>query len=522
MLTHSPRIKKRKSGQAIIFLLVVMVIGLLVVLWNYDLHNIVATKVRIDTAGDSAALSAARWQGITLNMIGELNLIQAAEICESLVDPESQDDIEIAQQRAEAISLLRSRLSLNGPLMGFVAAQSAAFMNLREKDIANREQDFSKQLMRRANRFISAGEVFDGNVSEAYPGAWFEYGSLLSSIAGNKMVVDSANTQYYHFFNGSHILLDPRFYSAIAAKHWCYFKSGARRNLIDNYTSYEDWPPLPNMANRSSVNSEYFSLKLVRYNLALRGFSAYARNSVSNYYNVSTSIDSGGEQLERYYRKELRDNFGVGSGKLPYVFDINFSWHLYNLGSWFGRWPSSKDFPFEEGVKVRDEYNYRGADAAVDCYINAKNITPGIRVDSDWIYWAAAAKPFGYLQDPDSSTKRVPFYFGVVLPCFRHSRLIHNALSSRSNGLRPAADEHFYNHLELYMKGGVDAIRGIDCWYCKQLIKWEESSFREEGSQWLEDHQEQIDKGEMCVPIRMYNGGGGGGSNGGGSPMGRG
>jgi len=519
----SSRRKERKSGQAILFLLIVMVIGLLVVLWNYDLHNIVSTKVRIDTAGDSAALSAARWQGITLNMIGELNLIQAAHICESFVDPEDLEDIKRVQAEAEEIALLRSRLSLNGPLMGFVAAESAAFLNLRQKDVLNRERKISSALMQRANQFISAGEYFSG-IGEAYPGAWFEYGSLLASIAGNTMMVDSANTQYYHFFNGSHILLDPDFYAAIAAKHWCYFKRGSRRSLIDNYTSFEDWDPLPDSAHRTSINSEYFSLKLVKYNLRLRGFASGTKNSVTNYYGTASSNGtSGGNQLEQYYREELTSTFGVGTPFLPYVFDINFSWHLFNVGQWMGKWPTSETFPFEEGVTVKDEYNYRGADAAVNCYINAENITPGIRIDSDWIYWAAAAKPFGYLQDPDSSgIKRVPFYFGVVLPCFRHARLIHNALSSRSNGLRPGADEHFYKHLRVYMREGIEGIRGFDCWYCEQLIEWEESSFREEGSQWLEDHQDGINKGEICVPIRMYNGGGGGGHNSGGSTMGRG
>jgi len=265
-------------------------------------------------------------------------------------------------------------------------------------------------------------------------------------------------------------------------------------------------------------------LKLVRYNLRLRGFASSSKNSVTNYYkNVSFSENSGGDELERYYKEELTSTFGVGTSFLPYVFDINFSWHLFNVGQWLGKWPTSETFPFEEGVTVKDEYSYRGADAAVNCYINAENITPGIRIDSDWIYWAAAAKPFGYLEDPDSTgIKRVPFYFGVVLPCFRHVRLIHNALSSRTNGLRPGADEHFYKHLQIYMREGIEGIRGFDCWYCKQLIQWEESSFREEGSEWLQEHQSEIDDGTICVPIRMYNGGGGSGHGSGGSTMGRG
>ncbi len=514
----------RRSGQAILFLLVVMVIGLLVVLWNYDLHNIVTTKVRIDNAGDAAALSAARWQGITLNMIGELNLIQAAHVCESLVDPYDPKDVARVQAEVDEIASLRARLALNGPLMGFVAAQSAAFMNLSVQDEGNRQDDFSKWLQERASDFQTSGSLYEGTVHEAYDGAWQEYGNLLASIANNKMVVKSANTEFYRYYGASHILLDPEFYDAVAAWNWCYFKDedGEPRRMIRNYTSFSDWPSLPNLATRSSVNSEYFGVDLRASNLYLRSYVRGIHDSISNYYDHLSFDDiSIAEQAESYIEDELTDNYDVSTAFLPHVFTNRFPWHVYDMGKWLRKWPTSDEFPFEEGMQIRDEYNYGGADAAVDCYIDAVSITPNMQIDSDTIFWKASAKPFGYLEDPDDpNLKRPPFYFGVVFPAFRNVRLIHNELSTRTDGSRPNSAEHFYKHLPLYMEGGLPAIEEFDCFYCRMLEQWEEPDFRKEGSDWLDENQEKIDLEILCPPIFRAPGSGGGG--GGSSPLGRG
>ena len=50
---------KRRAGQTMVFLIVVLVILVFVVLWNFDLHKILYVKGITQNAGDSAALAAA-------------------------------------------------------------------------------------------------------------------------------------------------------------------------------------------------------------------------------------------------------------------------------------------------------------------------------------------------------------------------------------------------------------------------------------------------------------------------------
>ena len=72
--------ERRRRGQVLIFALVAMVILVFVALWNFDLHKIIAVKAVSQNAGDAAALAAARWQGLSLNLIGDLNILQAASL----------------------------------------------------------------------------------------------------------------------------------------------------------------------------------------------------------------------------------------------------------------------------------------------------------------------------------------------------------------------------------------------------------------------------------------------------------
>ena len=73
--------------------------------------------------GDAAALAAARWQGQSLNLIGELNIMQAVAVAEALAA--GDDDF----SEAEAIAELQARVSFVGPITGLLAAQQAAKNN---------------------------------------------------------------------------------------------------------------------------------------------------------------------------------------------------------------------------------------------------------------------------------------------------------------------------------------------------------------------------------------------------------
>ena len=64
--------RHNKSGQTMLFLIMLMLIMAFIVMWNFDLHKALTVKQREQNAGDAAALAAARWQGISLNLIGDL------------------------------------------------------------------------------------------------------------------------------------------------------------------------------------------------------------------------------------------------------------------------------------------------------------------------------------------------------------------------------------------------------------------------------------------------------------------
>ena len=109
--------RKRKSGQ-IAILLVLLLAGLVMLFaLNVDIFTSSRSKIRLQNAADASALTLARWQGITLNMIGELNLAHLAAVCNS-----NKNAI------AGAVALQR-RLAFIGPTMGFKAANDIAKAN---------------------------------------------------------------------------------------------------------------------------------------------------------------------------------------------------------------------------------------------------------------------------------------------------------------------------------------------------------------------------------------------------------
>lgn len=517
-LKHSS--KTRKSGQAIIFLIMVLFIGTIVVLWNFDLHNIVSTKIRIDNAGDAAALSAARWQGITLNMIGELNLVQAAYICDELaaMDPTSptyEDDKDELRDDIELnIAPLKRRIALIGPLMGMVAAQSGSLMNLTPKDELLVEEATSRFLAKRAADFEDSGGYYMDRVEAPYTGAWEEYGAILSSIAKGTMIAESGNTEYFLFYNGSHLLLDPDFYESVKGLRVCYFARGRRYNVISSYTDYTSWGPLPDFAMRNTVNSEYLSSQVYEFSGGASISAYYSStnwhvNTLTNYYE---DVDVTPSELQDQVVQYMEGRAPTDNVDLDMMYQDGFnlwcSWHFFKQWSWMRKngfssgmyYPNDEDFPFHEGWGFKEEYNYGGANAAVDVRISSEIYTPGLQIAVGDIYWQAAAKPFGYLEDPDGSGKRrAPMYFGIVLPAFHDVRLIHNELSTRNSDVQyPGWDEHIYMHLDDYLEEGLPGIEENDCDWCSILQLWEDSGYRGAIFDWIEENYEAIQSGYEC------------------------
>jgi hypothetical protein len=194
------------------------------------------------------------------------------------------------------------------------------------------------------------------------------------------------------------------------------------------------------------------------------------------------------------------------------VIGVNATWYCYHPAIWteWSAFSPTNNSPFPAAGPIRPQYDYAGADAAVRIEAEAERRTPG--AGARIITWTAAGKAFGYL----NVTNR-PDAFRLVLPAFHDVRLIPvDASSAPAAG---AFDIEWRNHIEKhlpgytddngvyhsgYMQNGINAL-DPDCWYCQQLIPWEDPLFRQEGIQWLQHNS------GSC-----YSGSGPGGPHGGG------
>ncbi len=435
-------------------MVVFMVILLLVGLWNFDLHKIVRVKHVARNGGDAAALAAARWQALTLNMVGELNILQAAALSEALANGVSNSPA------AAACADLQGRLCFVGPLTGFAASQLAAknngiFVN----------SDFTQEVADHATRVRLEYDIrypdFPYANDPGEPSCWIDYANMLDIIAAQGIAAKCDSFRFYvDFADHDHFLLNPDFYDAVATRGWCWFFFNAM-TLLQDYQSWKDWPPLPIIEEPHPVNAEYFGLYLRRQtrldNLPFANGSDSALNS-SNF--IATASAHTENALD------------------PRVLSVASDWYCYQESEWTA-WTERipEGFPFL--AKVRDVYNYAGADAAIKIETPMQRLTPGSPADT--ISWSAAAKPFGSLGETDP-----PNRYSLVLPAFHDVRLIPvDTSSAPGGGSEPGWGMHIYRHLTAYLQQGLEGLTP-GCYYCDQLRIWEPQPFRQEGLDWLE------------------------------------
>jgi hypothetical protein len=454
-----------RAGQALIFVIMVVVILAFVVLWNFDLHKILYVKFVSQNAGDAAAVAAARWQATTLNLIGDLNVLQAV----ALTGGDAAG--------AEAIQELQARLCFVGPVVGLLAAQQAAKNNGVFENPA-----FTARLRQHATTVATEYPgMTDGSGAilfpEPYPDAWAEYADMLTMVAGNGVAAGPDNARLYTDYSGGHPLLDRDFYDAVAGREWCWFYRHAP-DLLEEYSDFRWWPPLPpRLPQTAPINSEFFGLGLAR--VAVIGSVPTVRLA-----------------------DQLRAERGLSG--IPIADEIAAAtsvWYVYDAGAW-SSWAafSATNTDFPAAGSLKPQYDYGGADAAVRVEAQAGRLTPGSH--SNTITWTAAAKPFGYLEDGPER----PNACGLVLPAYRDVRLIPVDASSA-----PAAGafdlrwrDHIENHLPVYLEQGPP---GGDpaCWYCQQLTLWEDPLFRLSGVEWLRENS------DTCLERGGPGGGGAGG-----------
>lgn len=462
------------AGQAVVFLLLALTALVFVLLFNVDLHRIIQRKDQVQNAGDAAALAAARWQGATLNLVGELNLLHALALVAQNADA------------VDAITNMQARLCFTGPMTGLLAAQVAAKNNHIYVDA-----DMTALLTEHAATVRSQyASSLDGSTyyAEPWPGAWNDYASMIDAIAAEGIAAGPDNSQYYSDPESGHMLYTKAFYEAIQGSNWCWFYLNAFE-LLKAYSSYHDWPPLPPPDPSDLADSEIFSLGLTPFVAPMRHiFSA--------------------DELAEHISDAGQGPVSAATLVASNVMDRVETWYFYSPNKWT-EWTRIKpdgENAFPITGQVRDEYDYAGADAVVRVYAAVDRLTPGIDGGnrSDKVLWTAAAKPFGYLGD-EGHKQRPDSAASFVLPAFRNTRLIpiDAASGSENNSSDMEWVYHVKSHLPGYLETGP---KDSSCRYCQALETWESQPFRQAGIDWL---------GEYCGTCRVSSsmgGGRGGGS----------
>lgn len=111
------KVRRGKRGQVAIFLVLILAGLTLLFALNVDVFTSSRAKIRLQNAADASALALARWQGITLNLIGELNLAHLAAVCAANTNA-AKGTVELQRQIARM-----------GPLIGLNEANILAKAN---------------------------------------------------------------------------------------------------------------------------------------------------------------------------------------------------------------------------------------------------------------------------------------------------------------------------------------------------------------------------------------------------------
>src|SRR3989339_1814030 len=109
MISRTDKTRISTGGQTIVFFMMLLFILVFVLIWIFDLHKSIYIKSVSRNAGDSSALMAARWEGITLNLIGDLNILHAIALSATNTAAET------------AITNMQARLCYVGPMIAFMA-----------------------------------------------------------------------------------------------------------------------------------------------------------------------------------------------------------------------------------------------------------------------------------------------------------------------------------------------------------------------------------------------------------------
>ncbi|MGN0847221.1 MAG: pilus assembly protein TadG-related protein [Kiritimatiellia bacterium] len=442
----------RKAGQ-IVLVLAFMLLGLLfLVLVNADVFLAIRGKGRLQNAGDAAALAAARWQGITLNALGALNLAQVDVACRYADDPATATNL------AAGIQHLQERLAFAGPLAGLYAAQVVAQKNgMRPDPGMTRLVD---DAISGAARFVPA--------TPGWPQKPQEYAEMLRGAVQGGVYAGCENARFYNYSaDARHPLYNKSFYYAVDGEDWCWFF--LRDEMMDLLQSFTGWGEVPPGDVASPQNPEFFAVDVRRVQAPLgdldpAGDAARIRQHV---------LDAA----KRNGCASVTDDAFDRSGVLTNAFA--YAWYLYG-GDW--RPWHEMHIDGEDRLPLRGDVQPRfdvfGASAATRVTTTLSPFTPNVPDRAN--VWTAAAKPFGEI---DGRTVTLDGEFPLVTPAFTAVRLI--MLAGASEARLNMAEDAWVVHTRDHILGCAEGHFSDGCAYCATLRTWNDAAFRSRGVQWL-------------------------------------
>ncbi len=487
MIHSSSSHRCNRTGQTMI--IIVWMVAILVVLFMiaFDIYQTTRTKMRLINTNDAAALAAARWQGTTLNLIGDLNLAHLAAACDETIPPSDRTNI------IHGINALAERLAFAGPIMGLY---SANLIVQRNHEANANGQDHALSEDPSLASFIREERDFALTSLPSTP-SWHsrgtDYANMLQTVLDTGVFVGADNARTLSAGStGNHIYYVKAFYSAApqyGARQWfcryCGNRHDAAINFLRNFTKPTDEDLASSVFISSYQNSGFFGVDILAMPVVFDNIiMPDAESALLQYWDDFV----GGPPVDA---ASIRAS-GV-------CFDPYFTWFFLDPNQESSVWREwheiiPKDLRENPLVgTIQPAYKIYGAMSATR--ISQSLVTLADK-SSRSIAGMAAAKPFGKL----SNVRRVTDLFGnwaagsdinipLVPPAFSFVRLITLGGVGAANLYK--ADYEWMKHLE-HLRTNT---RVPSCRYCNILNGWE-SGGAAEAAKWLLEHPHD----EVCNP----------------------
>ena len=456
---------KARNGQVALYLVLVLVALAVLMVMNVNTFLAVRSKNRMMNAADMAAIAAAKWQGICLNRLGDMNVRHLQSLIYSDREPWTDED-----------ELKMRDLAMFDPLQGIDESRTAAapwgYAGGEDTDLA---AAFRQHLDEIAGEYSQNPDLYP----QYRENQWADYASRLGALLAGGMAVAPG---YMETANGwrQEPLLNEAFYDAIDVGHrwgtWCWFSLGGRSRYFDMDSKTMPRPEFQNP--HVQENSEIYSLHVT--------FKSWMDSAWALEYEPGVGFSERWTnfvcQVSGCTRAEL--------AAAPQVAEETRVWAFYddNWGVW-SRTFNPDNLPIAGNIKP--EYDVAGCAASCLMIGHVSQIVDEESSGPDrWMIVSAEAKPFGTVT-VGGERRPVTDFLSFVAPSapdekiFTEAQLVLMGSVPRDPGvsMSPQWYDHVKDHLPRYFANGPDA--GSGCYYCRQLALWEDPAFRARARDWL-------------------------------------